>query len=198
VKKRPGKAKFHQQEHGNIKAVLAILVFSMFSFVVSFAGVWIALVGLNNPFTDGTAEQTLEELARSDSLRALEMKLEQDIAAKKEFLQRLQVLVDSLESEISSRERVVKSLENEIDRLRSQLVGTEEERLKKLANIIAGLSEENLKKITENMNIDLLVSIVLNLSPRKAQTVLNAMEPRRAARVAQRMTQIKKQQAKGS
>lgn len=174
------------------------MIFSMISFVVTFASMWVVLVGFKNPFSDKVDETTVQDLARSDSLRAVELRMLQEIEAKKKVLEQLNFIADSLGKELSSREKTVKSLDAEIERLKNQLSGTEEERLQKLANIIAGLSQENLKRITENMDISLLVSIVLNLSPRKAQVVLNAMEPRKAAMVAREMTRIRTQSLKGS
>ncbi len=181
---------YHNQQ-GNVKAAIAVILFSMVSFVLTFALMWIALVGFQNPFVDPSEEKTVEDLARADSLRAVESILQQDIQRQQKELERLQAMADSLKQEIDSRDRVVKRLEQEIERLQSQLAGVGDERLKLLANIIAGLSEENLKKVTENMDIKLLVSIVLNLSARKAQTILNAMEPRRAAIVAKEMARIR-------
>ncbi|MDQ7062630.1 MAG: hypothetical protein Q9P90_00120 [candidate division KSB1 bacterium] len=174
-----------------MKIAVSVILFSMLSFVLTFAVMWLAIVGPQNPFVDQTEEQTLQDLARADSLRAIESKLEQEIVIQQEELQRLQGLADSLKQEIDSRDRIVKKLEQEIQRLQSQIAGVGDERLKMLANIIAGLSPENLEKITENMDVNLLVSIVLNLSPRKAQNVLNAMEPRRAAIIAREMAKIK-------
>ncbi len=174
-----------------MKAAIAVILFSMISFVLTFALMWITIVGPQNPFSDQVEEQTLEDLARADSLRAVESILEQDIQKQLEELQRLQAMADSLKQEIDSRDRIVKQLEQEIDRLQAQLASAGDERMKILANIIAGLSSENLKKVTENMDVNLLVSIVLNLSARKAQNVLNAMEPRRAAIVAREMAKVK-------
>ncbi len=186
-----------QSERGDLRAALAVIIFSMASFVVTFAIVWISLVGFQNPFQDAAEEQTVQDLARADSLKAVESYLVQEISAQRNQLNRLQSVADSLQAEIDQRDRTVKKLEAEIKRLREQVAGVGDERMKQLAKIVAGLSEENLKKITENMDIQLLVSIVLNLSPRKAQTVLNAMEPRRAALVAKEMARIRNVKTRG-
>ncbi|RME00546.1 MAG: hypothetical protein D6814_03305 [Calditrichaeota bacterium] len=192
-----GKRPIAGSEAGNLKAALAIIVFSFISFFVSFGTVWIALIGFKNPLQDQVPEETAKNLARADSLRVQEMALLQDIEKRKSELQKLTFLGDSLEQEITSRKKIIGKLDREIERLKQQLGNTEDDRVKKLAAIIAGLSEENLKKVTDNMDVNLLVSIVLNLSPKKAQNILNAMEPRRAALVAQKMAQIKKMRQQG-
>lgn len=179
-------------ENGNLKAVLGLLIFSVFSFFLSFGIVWVAIMGWQNPLGTPEEEKTLEELARADSLRAVEMALAQEITAMEKRYAQLQNASDSLKKEIDSRSGMIKQLEQEIALLEGKTAGLEEERIKALSGIVAGLSKENLKQFTENTDLNLLVEILLRASPRKARDILDAMEPRKAARVAEKMARVKR------
>ncbi|HHL73652.1 MAG TPA: hypothetical protein ENJ29_14185 [Bacteroidetes bacterium] len=178
-------------EQGNAKVALGLVIFSFFSFVMTFGTIWIALIGFENPFEDKGAELTGAELARADSLRAAELAMQQKIIMLQEEAERLALLRDSLNTEISSRQDVVKKLESEIARLAGQVGGEGKERIGKLAGIVAGLDASNLKTVTNNLDVDLLVTLVLNASSRKARVLMNAMDPARAAQVAEKVARIR-------
>lgn len=180
-----------KDENGNIKVILGVLIFSLISFVITFGTIWLALIGPKNPFVDQGPELTKAELARADSLRAVEMALAQEINNLKEKKSRLHQSADSLAAEIDSQERLMQGLKDELVRLGSQMGGEKAERMKKLSGIVSGLSDANLKRITEDLDVQTLVSLVMNSSGRRAKAIMNAMDPKRAAVVAREMSRIK-------
>lgn len=186
-----------QGEQGNIKAFVAVIVFSMLSFALSFGGAWVALVGMKNPFSDLVSENTAAELATTDSLRAAQMALRQEFNMLKAAIDSLNLTSDSLNTEIASRQNMVKQLEEEIGKLDGNLDVEGRERAKKLAGIVAGLSRPMILKITKSMNVEILASLVLNTSARKAQAILDAMDPAKAAKVAEVLAMAKNERKGG-
>ncbi len=178
-------------EQGNIKVALGLIIFSFFSFVLTFGTIWVALIGFENPFVDNGADLTAEELAYADSLRAAELAMEQKIIMLQQEAERLSSLRDSLKAEISTRENLIAQLEGEIRRLASQVGSEGKDRFEKLAGIVTGLDAGNLRTVTNNLDVDLLVTLVLNTSARKARVLMNAMDPARAAQVAEKVARIR-------
>lgn len=155
------------QENGNIKVILGVLIFSLVSFVITFGTIWLALIGPENPFVDKGPELTQEELARADSLRAVEIAMRQEIATLKKQKSRLNKSSDSLATEIDSQEKLVQGLKDELVRLGDQMGEEKAERMKKLSGIVSGLSDANLKRITEDLDVQTLVALVMNSSGKR-------------------------------
>ena len=182
---------FINSQGGNIKVVLGIFIFSAFSFVVTFGNVWLALVGPENPFAEKGPQLTLAELARADSLHAVESAMRQQIKSLEKQKKRLNKSADSLSTEITQFTKSVQGLKDELVRLGSQVGKQKKERMKKLSGIVSGLSNTNLKRITEDLDVQTLVSLVMNSSGKRAKTIMNAMDPKRAAIVAREMSRIR-------
>ncbi len=178
-------------QNGNVKAVLGILIFSAVSFVITFATVWLALIGPENPFVEKGPQRTRAELARADSLRVVENAIRQQIKVLEKRKNRLNKSADSLTARIAQHTKSVQSLRDELTRLAGQVGKQKKERMKKLSGIVSGLSDSNLKRITEDLDVQTLVSLVMNSSGKRAKTIMNAMNPKRAAIVAREMSRIK-------
>lgn len=178
-------------QNGNIKVVLGILIFSAISFVITFGTVWLALVGPENPFEEKGPQLTKAELARADSLHAIETAIRQQIKSLEKKKARLNKSADSLSNKITLHTKSVQGLKNELARLGKQVGEQKKERMKKLSGIVSGLSDTNLKRITEDLDVQTLVSLVMNASGKRAKTIMNAMNPKRAAIVAREMARIK-------
>ncbi|KAA3615462.1 MAG: hypothetical protein DWQ05_14015 [Calditrichaeota bacterium] len=178
-------------EAGKLQVILGVLIFSFISFIVTFGTMWLALIGPTNPFIDKGAELTKAELARVDSLRVVEQAILQQIESLENHKSKLNKSADSLITEINSHAKSITGLKDELTRLGSQVGEEKKERMKKLSGIVSGLSDVNLKRITEDLEVPVLVSLVMNSSGKRAKTIMNAMNPKRAALVAREMSRVK-------
>lgn len=176
---------------GNIRVVLLLLVFLLFSTVVSFGGVWIMFFGFKKPFHDEGARKTAEDLSGADSLRAVELVLRQDLGNLENHITQLSTRYDSLTQAIEARRRTIAQMEAEIRDLNGQLEKASKQRLQKLAGIVAGLSKETLRSMSEILDDSTLALLVNLATPRKAQAILDAMHPEKAARVAAALARLK-------
>lgn len=118
---------------------------------------------------------------------AVRMELFEDLAKRREE-------IDKRERELHTREALLKAAEQELDRKYQELsqLGREieklletqseeeEARIKSLVKIYEGMKPKDAARIFDTLDLDILVSVVSQMSERKLSPVLANMNPERA------------------
>lgn len=157
------------------------------------------IIGPENPLAERGGPMTEEDLARADSLKAIELVLEQDIEGLKKNIDVLNgkksVLsrqTDSLNNAINSSNAVAAQLKDQIDELSGKKDMESQARMKKIAGLVAGLPVQTIKELSERLNLGILTRLVSSTSAQNAKTILTAIDPRTAADITKKMATTNK------
>ena len=130
---------------------------------------------------------------------ALQMEMIEELAEKRKFL-------DSREAELATREAIMqasekeikrkyeelKNLKNEIEILLGQQSDAEKARIASLVKVYEGMKAKDAARIFDTLDIDVLVSVMSQMSERRLSPILASMNPERARTVTIILAEQKK------
>ncbi len=92
-------------------------------------------------------------------------------------------LLKAAEQELDRKYQELSQLRQEIERLLKKQSGEEDARIRSLVKIYEGMKPKDAARIFDTLDIDILVSVMSQMSERKLSPILAAMNPERARTV---------------
>ncbi len=138
--------------------------------------------------SDEKAEQPKWRDANDSSLdvTGVKMELYKDLAERREELDNIEqdlrtreALLKATEQELERKYQELTKLRNEIETLLNQQSEQEESRIKSLVKIYEGMKPKDAARIFDTLDIDVLLSVVAQMSERKVSPIMAAMNPER-------------------
>lgn len=133
---------------------------------------WVDATDSDLEFTDVKMEmfQNLTERRKTLDER------EKELAAR-------EALLSAAEQELERKVQELAVIRREIEALLDQQSEQEEDRVKSLVKIYEGMKAKEAAEIFNTLDLDILVSVVSNMSERKLSPIMAAMKPERARTV---------------
>lgn len=154
--------------------------------------------------TLGRGKKTIEEIEaikakqNTERLSPVEMDLLQNLSARREMLDAREKDLDlkakilsATEDRINGRIGEMKKLQDELQTVLNQYKNQQDSEIRGLVKIYENMKPVDAASIFNELDIDILLSVVDKMSERKVAPVLAAMNPLRAKDVTERLAELR-------